>query len=144
VDNSKKELLLKIVKEQAMPALGCTEPASVALSAATARKFIPGEIERIVVTVDKNVYKNGARVTIPGTKEKGLQIAAALGAVGGNPDKGLEVLKGISQTDLTFAKNWFNRAKSLLTSMPLKKHSIFLPRLLLLLVTQYVQLRENM
>jgi len=93
VDNSKKELLLKIVKEQVMPALGCTEPASVALSAATARKFIPGEIERIVVTVDKNVYKNGARVTIPGTKEKGLQIAAALGAVGGNPDKGLEVLR---------------------------------------------------
>ncbi len=121
MDNSKKELLLKIVKEQVMPALGCTEPASVALSAATARKFIPGEIERIVVTVDKNVYKNGARVTIPGTKEKGLQIAAALGAVGGNPDKGLEVLKGISQTDLTFAKKLVQQGKIIVNLDATKK-----------------------
>lgn len=111
MDSAKRSLLLKIVQEQVMPALGCTEPASVALGTATARKFISGDIESIVVTVDKNVYKNGARVTIPGTKEKGLYMAASLGAIGGDPDKGLEVLKGVSRTDLTLAKALVKQGK---------------------------------
>ena len=79
--NEKNESLRKILKKSILPALGCTEPIAVALAAAAAYARIGGEILRIHVTVDKNVYKNALRVTIPGTSERGLEIAAALGAL---------------------------------------------------------------
>jgi L-cysteine desulfidase len=109
--NEREDTLLRILKQQVVPALGCTEPIAVALSTAMARKFITGNIEKILVTVDKNIFKNGARVTIPGTNEKGLYIAAALGAIGGNPDRNMEVLQEISQDDVNLAKKYIQQNK---------------------------------
>jgi len=101
--------LLAILHDQVKPALGCTEPAAVALAVATAKKYISGNIGKILVVVDKNVYKNGARVTVPGTKMIGLDSAAALGAICGNPDKGLEVLEAVSEKDVEIAKRYLKQ-----------------------------------
>ena len=107
--NNMESALLAILHDQVKPALGCTEPAAVALAVATAKKYISGNIEKISVVVDKNVYKNGARVTVPGTKMIGLDSAAVLGAICGNPNKGLEVLEAISEKDVGIARGYLEQ-----------------------------------
>ena len=86
-----------ILQMEVAPALGCTEPVAIALAAAAARSLISGqEIDQIEVWVDPNIYKNGMAVAIPGTDGLcGLDTAAALGAVGGDPALKLEVLETV-------------------------------------------------
>ncbi|EGX2520878.1 serine dehydratase subunit alpha family protein [Salmonella enterica] len=81
------------VQEEVKPALGCTEPISLALAAAAAAAELNGTVERIDAWVSPNLMKNGMGVTVPGTGMVGLPIAAALGALGGDAKAGLEVLK---------------------------------------------------
>lgn len=93
-----------IISSELRPAIGCTEPAAVALAVASARQHVPGTIESVKVIVDPNVYKNGAGVYVPGSGLTGLPIAAALGAVAGNPDLSLEVLRDVGPDDVERAK----------------------------------------
>jgi L-cysteine desulfidase len=85
-------------------ALGCTEPVAIALGAAAAATLLPTkDFDGLEIWIDPNIYKNGMAVTIPGTGGlHGLDTAAALGAYGGDPTKGLEVLESL--TDETVAK----------------------------------------
>ncbi len=78
-------------------ALGCTEPVAIALGAAAAASLLPEkEFDTIEIWIDPNIYKNGMAVTIPGSGDmQGLDTAAALGAYGGDPDRGLEVLASL-------------------------------------------------
>jgi L-cysteine desulfidase len=80
------------------PALGCTEPVAIALGSAAAASLLPEkEIDSVEIWVDPNIYKNGLAVSIPGTGGlSGLDMAAALGALGGDPKQGLEVLNDIN------------------------------------------------
>jgi L-cysteine desulfidase len=87
---------IKAVKAEVIPALGCTEPVSIALAAAIACKYLSATPERIAAKVSANLMKNGMGVTVPGTGMVGLPIAAAVGALGGDPDAGLEVLKNLT------------------------------------------------
>ncbi|WP_297201714.1 L-serine ammonia-lyase, iron-sulfur-dependent, subunit alpha [uncultured Pluralibacter sp.] len=93
-----------ILHEEVKPALGCTEPVSLALASAIAAGQLEGEITHIEAWVSPNLMKNGLGVTVPGTGMVGLPVAAALGAVGGNPDAGLEVLKDATEEDIALAK----------------------------------------
>ncbi|GHU30901.1 UPF0597 protein [Betaproteobacteria bacterium] len=87
---------LKALKHEVVPALGCTEPIALALAAAIAAKHLSCAPERIEARVSANLMKNGMGVTVPGTGMVGLPIAAAVGALGGDPDGGLEVLRNLS------------------------------------------------
>ena len=87
---------IRAVQEEVKPALGCTEPISLALAAAVASSELDGAVERIDAWVSPNLMKNGMGVTVPGTGMVGLPVAAALGALGGNARAGLEVLKDAS------------------------------------------------
>ena len=91
--SSRWKILIAAVKQQVKPALGCTEPISLALAAATAASYLQHAITRISAEVSPNLMKNGMGVTVPGTGMVGLSIAASLGAVGGDCKAGLEVLK---------------------------------------------------
>lgn len=95
-----------ILRMEVAPALGCTEPVAIALSAAAAASLVSGErIEKVNVWVDANVYKNGVAVIIPGTGGlSGLETAAALGALAGDPRQKLEVLAPIGPDDVERAK----------------------------------------
>ncbi|KZR31545.1 serine dehydratase subunit alpha family protein [Enterobacter genomosp. S] len=95
---------IRAVQEEVKPALGCTEPVSLALACAMAAGELSGEVTRIEAWVSPNLMKNGLGVTVPGTGMVGLPIAAALGATGGNAHAGLEVLKDASVEALTRAK----------------------------------------
>ncbi len=91
-----------ILKIQVAPALGCTEPGAIALCAAAAASLLKKQkISSIEIWVDPNIYKNGLAVSIPGTGGlKGLDTAAALGALGGDPHRKLEVLDTIDKEDV--------------------------------------------
>ncbi len=95
-DNQKWIEMLKAVKKEVLPALGCTEPISLALASAIAASHLEGEIDYIDAKVSPNLMKNGMGVTVPGTGMQGLPIAAAVGALGGNPEAGLEVLSTLT------------------------------------------------
>ena len=96
--------LIKLVKQHVKPALGCTEPIAVALASAVARSYLKQIPNKIEVELSPNLFKNCMGVIVPGTGIAGAKIAAALGALAGNPDAGLEVLKNISEDAIAQAK----------------------------------------
>ncbi|RQW29465.1 serine dehydratase subunit alpha family protein [Rhodobacteraceae bacterium CH30] len=95
---------IKAVKHEVIPALGCTEPISLALAAAIAREQLGTLPERIDAKVSSNLMKNGMAVTVPGTGMVGLAIAAAVGAIGGDPQGGLQVLKKLTPEQVAAGK----------------------------------------
>ncbi|MCD6104757.1 MAG: serine dehydratase subunit alpha family protein [Thermosipho sp. (in: Bacteria)] len=91
-------MIKQIFFDQVKPAYGCTEPIAIALSAAVGKQYAKGNLKKIEIHIDKNTYKNGLVVNIPGTNIYGLEYAAALGFLCGKSDLGLEVLKYIDYT----------------------------------------------
>ena len=116
----KKYTVKDILKIQVAPALGCTEPVAIALATAAAVSVLPKkQIDQIEVWVDPNIYKNGLSVFIPGTDGlSGLDTAAALGAMGGDPSRRMEVLEPIFEFALsldpynTRARDYLGRIKA--------------------------------
>ena len=103
---------IDVVKRNVIPALGCTEPVSVALAAAIAvnkLKISHQEITGIEAFVSANLMKNGMGVTVPGTGMVGLEIAAATGAIAGDCQAQLEVLKNLTTADVELAKAMLNK-----------------------------------
>ncbi|OPZ59436.1 MAG: Serine dehydratase alpha chain [Synergistetes bacterium ADurb.Bin520] len=86
--------------------MGCTEPIAVALASAQAARALGEPPERLKVTVSPNILKNALGVGIPGTGMTGLLIASALGALGGDSSRGLEVLQGLSPERIQAAKEF--------------------------------------
>ncbi len=97
------ETVIEILKNNVFPTLGCTDPVVVAYAAALARSVINGPIKKATITVDKNIYKNARRVTIPKTNLQGLDYACALGLLGGKHLYQLQVLQDISGEDIARA-----------------------------------------
>ncbi len=100
-----KKLILKILKDQVKPALGCTEPGAVAYAVARAREILNEDVKKINISVDKNILKNGLVVGIPGTEEKGIIFAAALSLIIGKSRYLLEVIKDVTDKAIEEAAN---------------------------------------
>ena len=101
--------IVAILKDKVKPALGCTEPVAVALAVATAYSEIKGRVKKVDVIVSPNIFKNGMRVGIPGTRKAGIPFAVALSLVCGNPDLGLELFNRVSDGYITAAEAIFDR-----------------------------------
>ncbi|MCT4593490.1 MAG: L-serine ammonia-lyase, iron-sulfur-dependent, subunit alpha [Anaeromicrobium sp.] len=106
-----KDGIIKLLEGEVIPAMGCTEPIAVALACAKAKELLEGEIESAKVLLSPNVYKNGLCVGIPNTEEVGLEIAAALGVVGGKSQKVLNVLAHIESYHIEEAKELLESGK---------------------------------
>ena len=104
-----------ILQMEVTPALGCTEPAAIALATAAAASLLKDkEIDGIELWVDPNIYKNGTAVAIPGTNGMtGLDVAAGVGAFGGDAHLGLEVLDTVDQLSI-------DKTKTLIANCTLK------------------------
>lgn len=98
-------LLKEVLKYQVYPAMGCTEPVSVALCAAYAAKELGEDIADAVFKLDAGTYKNGMGVRIPNTDgEKGNLLAAAMGILIAKPELNMEILGAADKTVLQKAK----------------------------------------
>ncbi|WP_018651494.1 serine dehydratase subunit alpha family protein [Actinobacillus capsulatus] len=111
INNELSQAILATVQQEVVPALGCTEPVSLALAAAVARQYLGALPEHIKAKVSPNLMKNGMGVTVPGTGTVGLTMAAAIGAIGGDPNGGLEVLKQITTEQVALAKQMISEHK---------------------------------
>lgn len=86
-----------ILLHELLPALGCTEPIAIALACAKAREVLGVFPEHVHLYCSGNLIKNVRAVIVPNSGgRKGLEIAAALGIVGGDSDLQLEVLSQIT------------------------------------------------
>lgn len=94
------QILISLLKQEVKPAVGCTEPAAVALAVARAVNLLSGKINRVSVKVSPNIYKNAMSVTIPNTGETGLDMASALGMLLRNPEKELELFDAVRPDDI--------------------------------------------
>ncbi len=90
--------LVQILREELVPAMGCTEPISIAYGAAKARAVLGRLPERVEVMASGNIIKNVKSVVVPNTGGlKGIEAAAAAGIVAGKEDKILEVISEVTQ-----------------------------------------------
>lgn len=92
---------LAILKEELVPAMGCTEPIAVAYAAALAARALGCPAEQAEVAASANIIKNVKSVVVPHTGgRRGIAAAAAAGIVAGDADKELEVLCAVTEDDL--------------------------------------------
>lgn len=96
---------LNILKHELVPALGCTEPIAIAYASAKAVQVLGEFPDTIEMSCSGNIIKNVKGVTVPNSGGmKGIDVASILGAVGGNADKALEVLEGITPEHIARTK----------------------------------------
>ena len=110
IDSELYKNYLDILKQELVPALGCTEPIAIACAAAKARRLLGSFPESLEMKLSGNIIKNVKGVTVPNSGGlKGIDIAAVLGMVGGNADKALEVLEEITPEHIARAKELASR-----------------------------------
>ncbi|MBA3012072.1 MAG: L-serine ammonia-lyase, iron-sulfur-dependent, subunit alpha [Proteobacteria bacterium] len=87
---------LDILKEELVPAMGCTEPIAIAFAAARARQVLGRLPDRVLIEASDNIIKNVKSVVVPNTGNlKGIEASAAAGIVAGDADKILEVISAV-------------------------------------------------
>ena len=92
---------LKILHEELIPAMGCTEPIAMAYAAAKAREVLGALPDKIDIVISGNIIKNVKSVIVPNTGGlKGITAAIAAGAVAGNADRQLEVLADVKEDEI--------------------------------------------
>ena len=96
LDDNLRHQITELIRREVIPAVGCTEPAAVALCTARATEMLGCRPEHIDVILSPNMLKNAMGVGIPGTGRVGLPIAVALGATVGRSELGLEVLRDVT------------------------------------------------
>ncbi len=88
---------VQILREELVPAMGCTEPIAIAYGAAKAREVLGRLPERMLVEASGNIIKNVKSVVVPNTGGlKGIEASAAAGAVAGDAGKILEVISCVT------------------------------------------------
>ncbi|SYI88141.1 inner membrane protein [Klebsiella pneumoniae] len=97
-------LYVKWLKQEVAPALSCTEPVAISFAAAYAAQYLDQPCTKISGFISANLYKNAMGVTIPGTTVCGVPLAAAIGAFGGDPQKGLKTLEDITPRHVEMAQ----------------------------------------
>lgn len=96
---------LTLLREETLPAIGCTEPVAVALCAAEASACLLKEPYRLHLEVSPYILKNGMHVGTPGTAGlTGLDLACALGSLLPHPEKQMTILGDVSDEKLSKAK----------------------------------------
>ncbi|NCB73783.1 MAG: serine dehydratase subunit alpha family protein [Clostridia bacterium] len=103
------EKCLNVLKEELLPAMGCTEPIAISYCAAVARETLGDIPDRIVVKASGNIIKNVKSVVVPNTGNlKGITAAAAAGVIAGDANKKLEVISSVTDEQIEEIKNYLN------------------------------------
>lgn len=108
----KYQAYVKILEEELIPALGCTEPIALAYAAAVARETLGGLPDHIQAGVSGSILKNVKSVIVPNTSHlRGIPSAIAAGTVAGNPEKQLEVLSEIDASQVEQIKTYLEQTE---------------------------------
>lgn len=92
---------IAILKHELVPALGCTEPIAIAFAAAKARDVLGRFPEHITTYLSGNIIKNVKSVIVPNSGgQRGIEVAATLGCVGGDAGRAYEVLDSVTEADV--------------------------------------------
>lgn len=113
-----KEQMLQLLRQDVVPALGCTEPVCVALCAAYAAKTMKEAPISIQVEVNSGIYKNAMSAGIPNCTQVGIPWAAAIGANLQNPEKQLQLLSDVTEDVLSRAQALISRDAVTVTMRP--------------------------
>ena len=108
MEKEKREAIIRLIKKEVVPAIGCTEPAAVSLAVAKATEMLGTVPEKITLSLSGNIIKNAMGVGIPGTGMIGLPIAVALGALVGKSEYGLEVLKDVDEVAVEAGRRYIS------------------------------------
>ncbi|MBR4195676.1 MAG: serine dehydratase subunit alpha family protein [Synergistaceae bacterium] len=95
ISHDQYENYIAILREELVPAMGCTEPIAIAYASAKAREILGEDATHLHVSCSGNIIKNVKGVIVPNSGgQKGIEAAAILGAVGGDSSRELEVISG--------------------------------------------------
>ena len=101
---------VRILNEELVPAMGCTEPIAISYCAAIARKALGCLPERTLVEASGNIIKNVKSVVVPNTGGlRGIEAAAAAGIVAGNADRVLEVIASVTEEQKAAIREYLDR-----------------------------------
>lgn len=100
---------LQILREELIPAMGCTEPIAMAYAAAKARQVLGELPDKIDIVISGNIIKNVKSVVVPNTGGlKGITAALAAGVTVGDADRQLEVLAGVREEDIHLIREFMD------------------------------------
>lgn len=106
-ENVKYGAYVQILKEELVPAMGCTEPIALAYAAAKAREVLGVKPDKVKIGASGSIIKNVKSVIVPNTDHlKGIPAAAAAGIIAGKPEKELEVIAEVSQEQIEEMKDF--------------------------------------
>ncbi len=98
---------IDILREELVPAMGCTEPIALAYAAALARQELGCLPQMVTVAVSANIIKNVKSVVVPHTGGmRGIEAAVAAGAVAGDAGRQLEVLADVTPERQSELADW--------------------------------------
>lgn len=110
--NEKYNAYIQILREELVPAMGCTEPIALAYGAAVARDVLGGLPDRVEIGASGSIIKNVKSVIVPNTDGlKGIPAAAAAGIVAGKADKELEVIAEVSAEQIVQMKEFLQQVE---------------------------------
>ena len=90
-----------ILKDELRPAMGCTEPISIAYAAAILTDALGGKADEISVGLSGNIIKNVKSVVVPATGGMhGIESAVAAGVIANDYRRKLEVLGALGEKDV--------------------------------------------
>jgi Uncharacterized conserved protein len=98
---------VQILKEELIPAMGCTEPIAIAYAASKARDILGSLPDKIQVEASGSLIKNVKSVIVPHTQHlKGIPAATAAGIIAGDTERKLEVISQVTQEQIEHMKNY--------------------------------------
>lgn len=102
---------VQILKEELVPAMGCTEPIALAYAAAKAREILGSIPDKIVIAASGSIIKNVKSVIVPNTNHlKGIPAAATAGIIAGRAEKQLEVIAQVTESEIEQMKQFLQTA----------------------------------
>ncbi len=100
---------LNMLKEELVPAMGCTEPIAIAYAAALAKKALGTLPQSVTVQASANIIKNVKSVVVPNTcGKRGIAAAAAIGIVAGDPERELQVIAEVNDSQRVQMENFLS------------------------------------
>lgn len=109
--SEKYQAYLQILKEELVPAMGCTEPIALAYASATARELLGAMPDRVLIEASGSIIKNVKSVIVPNTNHlKGIPAAAAAGIVAGKPERKLEVIASVTEEEVAKMREFLDTA----------------------------------